>query len=632
MNETVEIGIQHRAATFAPSSFNRETRTVDVVWTTGAQVRRYSWARDEEFDEELVVEQSALRLGRLNSGAPFLNSHRSYGLESILGVVVEGSVRVNGGRGYATIRFSERPQVEGIIRDIEGGIIRNVSVGYRVHRFERVAAADRKDGGARALMRAVDWEPLEISAVAVGADAAAQVRGDTADLAPVIIERKRHMDGTTTSGTAAQTTTLTRADNPDAEEIRAIFSRHGMAQRGEALVDAGATLDQAREALLADLVRNDPAGRTIEAAPRSHVDRRAELREAMTDGLMTRFDPRHSPTAGRQFAGMSFSELAAECLRAAGEQVPVGGPSRVIDAALGMSSRSVGYHSTSDFPAVLGNAVGRRLMTEYEAARSALMVVGREVEARDFRKIAAVRLSGSVQLDKVLESGEFTHGTLEEGQETMQLATYGKTLAVTRQLIVNDDLGAFEQIATKFGQGAAETEAKILVGLFEANAGAGINMADGNPLFHTSRDNILTPAAIDPTSVAEAFAKMRRFKGLGGETINVTPAYLIVPPELEAEALQVVADFYPALTTDVNPFSRRLEVLVEPRFSDDGRWYVSAAAGRPDTLLYAYLAGERGVQIASRVGFDVDGMEFRARLDFGGGFADWRGMVTNAGA
>jgi hypothetical protein len=93
--DVIDLPVMGRAA--ALQSVNEDARTVEVVWTTGSQVRRYSWMRDEEFDEELVVEPSALRLERMNSGAPFLESHNAYSLRSVLGVVVEGSVSDRGG-------------------------------------------------------------------------------------------------------------------------------------------------------------------------------------------------------------------------------------------------------------------------------------------------------------------------------------------------------------------------------------------------------------------------------------------------------------------------------------------------------------------------------------------------------
>ena len=83
-------------------------------------------------DEELSLDGSAVRLDRLNSGAPFLNSHDAWSLDSVLGVVVDGSARIANGQGTATIRFSERADVEPIFRDIAGGIILGAGpkIGY----------------------------------------------------------------------------------------------------------------------------------------------------------------------------------------------------------------------------------------------------------------------------------------------------------------------------------------------------------------------------------------------------------------------------------------------------------------------------------------------------------------------
>jgi hypothetical protein len=97
--------------------------------------------------------------------------------------VIEGSARIADGKSIATIRCSERADVEPIWCDVVAGIIRNVSVGYRVHRYE----VEKRDGRPE-LWRAVDWEPLEISAVPVAADAGAHIRRDAA-LAPCVVVR-----------------------------------------------------------------------------------------------------------------------------------------------------------------------------------------------------------------------------------------------------------------------------------------------------------------------------------------------------------------------------------------------------------------------------------------------------------
>lgn len=155
--------VEVRSATISMA----DERTVNVRWTSGASVRR----RDQQgyFDEELATGPDNVRLGRLNAGAPFLNSHEFGKLSDIIGAVVKGSARMEGGFGFAQVRLSARPEVAGYVSDIRDGIISNVSVGYRIH------AVERDDAREIPVVRVVDWEPLEISAVAIPADPSAGI-------------------------------------------------------------------------------------------------------------------------------------------------------------------------------------------------------------------------------------------------------------------------------------------------------------------------------------------------------------------------------------------------------------------------------------------------------------------------
>lgn len=171
--ETINLPLIRRAGEFDAQSFNEADNAVDVVWTTGATVRRRDYTRDGpvEFDEELVVTAEAVRLGRLNSGAPFLDTHDTYSLGSVIGAVLPGTARIVRGQGLARVRLSRAPDHAGTVQNIVDGIIRNVSVGYRIYAVERTEIE-----GQVTLVRVTDWEPWEISAVPVGADPAAGIR------------------------------------------------------------------------------------------------------------------------------------------------------------------------------------------------------------------------------------------------------------------------------------------------------------------------------------------------------------------------------------------------------------------------------------------------------------------------
>ena len=91
--------IDFRAAV-KPGSLNEEKRTFELVWSTGAQVKRGGfWS--EPYMEELSMELSAIRMDRLNNGAPLLNTHGQYDLEDVIGVVEKAWLDNGEGRALA---------------------------------------------------------------------------------------------------------------------------------------------------------------------------------------------------------------------------------------------------------------------------------------------------------------------------------------------------------------------------------------------------------------------------------------------------------------------------------------------------------------------------------------------------
>lgn len=162
-----KIGPLSRLASFRAESLNEDQRTIEVIWTTGERVSRWGI-----YQEELSLDPGAVRMGRITSGrAPFLDCHSGWSTSSVVGVVVSASI--DGGEGRALIRFVKGDADADLIwNKIRQGILCNVSVGYVVHRFEQI------EGGIDTVpvIRAVDWEPYEISIVPMGADSAAAVR------------------------------------------------------------------------------------------------------------------------------------------------------------------------------------------------------------------------------------------------------------------------------------------------------------------------------------------------------------------------------------------------------------------------------------------------------------------------
>ena len=116
-------------------SYNETDNTIDMVFTTGQKGLRRLWDGTQYY-ERLEVSEKAIRMERLKLGAPLLDSHMDYSLNSIIGIT--GNPRIENGQGVVTVRLATRPEVQGIIQDIRAGIIKNVSVGYKKYAYTEV--------------------------------------------------------------------------------------------------------------------------------------------------------------------------------------------------------------------------------------------------------------------------------------------------------------------------------------------------------------------------------------------------------------------------------------------------------------------------------------------------------------
>jgi HK97 family phage prohead protease len=635
---TIDMPVQRRQASVRASSFQEENNSIEVVWTTGAKVRRYSWRDDVYYDEELVVTAAAIRLERMNAGAPFLDTHDDLSLSSVIGSVVPGTAEIRGGKGYCRVQLSVAPEHAGVVANIKAGIIRNISVGYRSHKIEK-----SEEDGEIPVWRVVDWEPLEISAVAVPADAGAQVRSEpTGKLYPTkIIKKERRM--------AAKSNSNPVLDDEELEETRAMTiaklgRQFGVADFAAEHIEQRTTVADFRSALINRMadeqsyeIRSNHASPAQARGIGDFDQRRAQ---AMESAILHRVDPQGHPLApgAETFVALPLLEIARAAVEARG--VRTAGMSKMILAGEALGQRGGGMLTTSDFPAVLANVTNRTLRAAYEAAPQTFRPFVRVATVSDFKENSRAQISEAPQLLKVNEHGEYKRGAMGDAAEKFKLETFGRIISITRQAIVNDDLSAFDRIPRAFGVQAAQLESDLVWGQIMSNPA----MGDGKTLFHADHKNLLTAGAIGETTVGEARKTMGLQTGVDGATaLNLTPEYLLVPKALEVAALKFVTTITPAKTADAVPQEiRNLVVIAEPRLDlGIARYGIAGAPGayyfasRPtfvDVIELAYLEGQQGVYTETRMGFDVDGMEIKARLDVAAKAIDWRGLAKNSGA
>lgn len=575
-----------RAAIFAPSTWNAESQTIEAVISTFADVVR----RDGKGLYLERLDPAGLDLSALE-GAPLLDGHRTESARDVIGSVT--GHRMEGGKLVASIRLSGAADAAPIVARIAEGTVRGVSIGYRVSKW-----ADETDTKTKGRIRvAVAWSISEVSAVPIGADPKAKFRNKTKEAETMTTETEERVE--------------TR------KEIRAIARAANLpADWADAHIDADATVTDVRAAAFDEMQKRGKALPVIKTAAAN--DDPAQVQTRAADALAFRMVGGKLPDASREYVGMSLRDLAADCLTRSGESVR------------GMSADDLFQRSltTSDFPLVVSNAMGKVAAQAYQAAESPLKTLARQRTLPNFKESTSIRVGEMGRLEEMTESGEFKHTSRAEYGEIMRLKTFGRMINVSRQLMIDDDLNLLGDMTAAMGQAAAQTEAEELVSMLTGNP----NLSDGVSVFNASRGNSVTGAGsvLSETALSAARKHMRTVKGLDGKTIiAATPKYLVVSPELETSAEKLLATIYAPTTDDVQPI--RLTLVVEPRLTGNA-WYVMADPAQLPSLQYGYLAAAQGVQIQRQEAWNTLGISYRAFLDFGTGWLDWRGAYRAAGA
>lgn len=622
-----------RFAFSAPETFDSETGTVEAVIATDTPVAR-AYGR-----EILVCEPKAVDLSRIEGG-PVMDSHSRSSIKSAIGHVE--NVRFAAGKIVATLVFDDSPAALAAKKQVASGTIRSVSVGYQVMEMQE---GNLRDGDVEVFV--TRWVPFEVSLVAVPADPNARIRSfemeDDMDLEDGLIERE---ESSRTKRKARRSFTP--------EERESDFERRLEMLRGDA-IDQGLTpanvddmfegvrtLDEARrrifDALAAESARyrTDPyRGDSSGIADRGRGD--PQFRDMAVDALAVQLGASRRLNGDNLLANYPVLGIVRRLLDVNGVATRNMDDRQIADFALRggnwATTGSRGMHTTWDFPSLLMEAGDRALMERFGAERTPLKQLSTKRNARDFRDKGFIRPGEAPKLEKVGEAGEIKRGTLSEEKQGLRLETYAKAFALSRQAIINDDLGGFADFIGAFAASAATTEGDLLYGLLSANSFGGTKLSDGKNLFHADHGNLAASAgAIDVGTLSAARQAMLLQKNVNGTgRAGAVPAVLLVGPKKQTEAETIVASLSPAAVDQVNPFAGKLRVEVETRYEGNGWWLFADPQARP-ALMHGYLDGNDGPRVETRDGWDILGTEFRCILDFGCGVYDWRAAYFNPGA
>ncbi|EGK4884819.1 Clp protease ClpP [Salmonella enterica] len=424
-------------------------------------------------------------------------------------------------------------------------------------------------------------------------------------------------------------------------EIRSVFGMFGNRHQDvmqACLSDVGCSVDVARNKQLEALGRDATPTNTLGGSQNTQNPMLSHIYagngnitgDAMRQGLNARLGYEKAEK-GNPYAMMSLFDMAKASLTERNISISgFGNRSQIVNLAI--------THSSSDFSHILAGGAEMSLLHGWQNSGETFQQWTKKGTLSNFREAKRVGLNGFSRLANVPEGGEYKYITTSDRGAPIALATYGNIFSITRQAIINDDLTQLSTIPVAMGRAAARTVGNLVYLELVSNG----KFTDGKPLFDQAHNNLIA-SAMDMSGLSAARKAMRLQTDANGDPLNITPAFIIVPAELEDAANRALLSSSSLFQIDgsgamnqnpgiINVVKDMGQIIVEPRLdkANNKEWYVAAAQGM-DTIEVAYLDGVDTPYLEQQEGFEVDGMAWKVRIDAGVAALDWRGLVKSSG-
>lgn len=588
---------------------------------------RVDWWSGEKYIEKLDV--NGAKWERLTT--LFKDHDRS--VDSAIGRVE--NIRIEDGELKADVVFGSTPDAVSVFEKYRDGILTDVSIGYRV---DAVTIEER--AGEPDTVTVTDFEIRELSAVGIGFDKGATIGRNLegGDMTPEQIERLRELEALK-ERTEDQEKELAKLKALAAEEkakTRKLEEENRELKRKAEIQEiavANGVDSETVERFLSDKSKNredflrylldERAAQQPRVYPGREADKsRNEMMRAMSDGLLLRlgFESKNVHEDADMFRALSVQNMVRKI---------AGLPLEASESDL------VRAMTTSDFPKILANVQNKVIQDSFESAPVTFRLWTTAVDFKDFKPRTEVRKgSFGASFKKVQELGHTTYKEKGETGLTWKIQSYGARFAFSRELLINDDLGMFVDDLRDMVEQVAVFQNRQVYNLLEGTGEfANYVMEDGKPIFDAAHNNYdATGAAPSVDTLAAARTKMMRQKDFDGRQLRVVPKFLIVPPELEVAAYQLLnSTAAPGAQNSgtVNPVKGLYSAVTDMELTDAKAWYLAAAK---KTIKVGYLQGTNRRPIVEEVNrSNISGIEYELVFDFGVVAEDFRGLYKNNG-
>ncbi|MFZ4792294.1 MAG: ClpP-like prohead protease/major capsid protein fusion protein [Candidatus Competibacteraceae bacterium] len=412
----------------------------------------------------------------------------------------------------------------------------------------------------------------------------------------------------------------------------------------DTLISAGASADEARKQLMdvlgktsEPLANGQGIAMTPSGSPHTVTvtsDASDQFRAGATEGLLIRAGAVPNNRAN-EFRSLRMSVLAEQCLvRAQLNPRNYNGEMALIKAAI--------THTASDFPVILENVLNKTLLDAYAVAAETWRQWCAVGSVADFRPYKRLRLGSFGNLDSLTEAGEYKHKAIPDATaESVSIGTKANTITLSRQAIINDDLGAFVRLGQMLARAAARSIEADAYALLVSNPALD---SDSTALFHANHGNLHTgsstnpAAAITMTSLDAARSAIKIQKDRSGtDYIGITEPFILLCPVAKAGAARTAneSEFDPDTANKLNRtnITRGIfKAIVDTPYLTGTGWYLLADPMQYPTFEVLFLNGQQTPYTEQTTKTDVDGVAWLIRHDYGVNVVDYVGAYYNTGA
>lgn len=328
---------------------------------------------------------------------------------------------------------------------------------------------------------------------------------------------------------------------------------------------------------------------------------------------------------------------------APGERITSGNVREYLQAAFNgpqMLQASGGF-STISVSGILGNVMNKEALEGYMEEDQAWREISAIKTVSDFKEHTSYRLLDNVEYEELGPGGVIKHGTVGEESYTRQADTYAKMAAITRKQIINDDLGAFDDMRARVGRGSAKKLNSVFWTAFVNNS----------TFFTTARTNYIegstTNLGTDGVGLGlgvKQFRKMTSPSADGSKRVGagLTPQILLVGPsnEAAAELLFRNQNLGAVASSSANIYANKYRPVIAWQLEDSAytgysttAWYLLADPRVMPTMVVSFLNGQETPTVESAdADFDQLGIQIRGYHDFGCDVAEYLGGLKSKGA